>query len=124
MRLRARRKRQDPRTERLLQSIATVLINSRCLSAASVQKASGSCLKNVAHPPHRDEHPRHCLVCSVPSDRCCVACFDPVCHNCSHKTFCTRCVFNVDDKSSRPNVPSSPVEPSCVTAEVNVVEEE
>ena len=76
VRLRARRKRQDPRTERLLQSIATVLINSRCLSAASVQKASGSCLKNVVQSPHLDEHPRHCLVCSVPSDR----------GDCSHKT--------------------------------------
>ena len=66
VRLRARRRRQDPRTERLLQSIATVLSNSRCLSAASVQKASGSCLKNVAQSPHHDEHPRHCfcLLCS------------------------------------------------------------
>ena len=68
VRLRARRKRQDPRTEKLLQSIATVLINSSCLSAASVQKASRSCLKNVAQLPHHDEHPRHCFVCSVPSD--------------------------------------------------------
>ena len=100
VRLRARRKRQDPRTEKLLQSIATVLINSRCLSAASVQKSSRSCLKNVAQLPHHDEHPRHCLVCSVPSDRCCVACSHPVCHDCSHKTLWTRCVFNVDDKNS------------------------
>ena len=78
VRLRARRKRQDPRTERLLQSSATVLINSRCLSAASVQKASGSCLKNVAQSPRHDEHPRHCWVCSVPSDRCCFACSHPL----------------------------------------------
>ena len=65
VRLRVRRKRQDPRTEKLLQSIATVLINSRCLSAASVQKSSRSCQKNVAQLPHHDEHPRHCSVCSV-----------------------------------------------------------
>ena len=63
MRLRARRKRQDPRTEKLLQSIAT----------------------------DHDEYTRHCFVCSVPSDRCCVACSHPVCHDCSHKTLCTRC---------------------------------
>ena len=44
--------------------------------------------------------------------------------DCSHKTLCTRCVFNVDDKSSCPNVLSSPFEPDCVTAEVNIVEEE
>ena len=75
VRLRARRKRQDPRTERLLQSIATVLINSRCFSSACAQKVSRSCLKNVAQLPHQDEHQRHCLVCSVPCDRCCVACF-------------------------------------------------
>ena len=62
VRLRARRKRQDPRTERLLQSTATVLINSRCSPSASAQKVSGLCLKNVAQPPHRDEHPRHCFV--------------------------------------------------------------
>ena len=124
MRLRARRKRQDPRTEKLLQSIATVLINSRCLSAASVQKASGSCLKNVAQLSHRDEHPRYCLICSVPSDRCCVACFHPVCHDCSHETLCTRCVFDVDDKNSCSNASSSLVESDCVSAEVNIVEEE
>ena len=40
VRLRARRKRQYPRTERLLQSIATVLINSRCSPSTSVQKVS------------------------------------------------------------------------------------
>ena len=124
VRLRARRMRQDPQTERLLQSMATVLINSRRFSTASAQKVSGSCLKNVARPPHRDEHSRHCFVCSVPSDQFCVACSHPVCHDCSHKTLCTRCVFNVDDKSSCPNVSSSPVEPDCVTAEVNIVEEE
>ena len=89
VRLRVRRKRHDPRTEKLLQSIATVLINSQCLSA-SVQKSSRSCLKNVAQLPHHDEHPRHCSVCFVPSDRCCVACSHPVCHDCSHKTLCTR----------------------------------
>ena len=124
MRFRARRKRQDPRTERLLQSIATVLINSRCFSAASVQKASGSCLKNVAQSPHQDEHTRHCFVCSVPSDRCCVACSHPVCHVCSHKTLCTKCVFNVDNKNSCSNASSSLVESDCVSAEVNIVEEE
>ena len=124
VRLRARRKRQDPRTEKLLQSIATVLINSRCLSAASVQKASRSFLKNVAQLPHHDEHPRHCFVCSVPSDGCCVACSHPVCHDCSHKTLYTRCVFNVNDKNSCSNVSSSLVESDCVPAEVNIVEEE
>ena len=64
------------------------------------------------------------FVCSVPSDRCCVACSHPVCHDCSHKTLCTRCVFNVDDKNSCSNVSSSPVESDCVSAEVNIVEEE
>ena len=39
------------------------------------------------------------------------------------RTLCTRCVFNVDDKSSCSNVSSSPVEPDCVSAEVNIVEE-
>ena len=120
MRLRARRKRQDPRTEKLLQSIATVLINSRCLSAASVRKASRSCLKNVAQLPHHNKHPRHCFVCSVPSDRCCVACSHPVCHDCSHKTFCMRCGFNVYDKNSCSNVSSSLVESDCVPAEINL----
>ena len=100
------------------------LRNSRCLSATSVQKASRSCLKNVAQLPHHDEHPRHCFVCSVPSDRCCVACSHPVCHDCSHKTLCTRCVFNVDDKNSCSNVSSSLVESDCVPAEVNIVEEQ
>ena len=88
------------------------------------KRVSGSCLKNVAQLPHHDEHPRHCFVCSVPSDRCCVACSHPVCHDCSHKTLCTRCVFNVDGKSSCPNVSSSLVESDCVPAEVNIVEEE
>ena len=74
--------------------------------------------------PHHNEHPRHCSVCSVPSDRCCVACSHPVCHDCSHKTLCTRCVFNVDDKNSCSNASSSPVESDCVSAEVNIVEEE
>ena len=124
MRLSARRKRQDPRTERLLQSIARVLIKSRCSPSVSAQKVFGSCLKNVAQPPHRDEYPRHCFVCSVPSDRRCVACFHPVCHDCSHETFRTRCVFNVDGKNSCPDVSSSPVESDCVTAEVNIVEDE
>ena len=32
--------------------------------------------------------------------------------------------FNVDDKSSCSNVSSSAVEPDCVSAEVNIVEEE
>ena len=71
VRLRARRKRQDRRTERLLQSIATFLINARCSPSTSAQKVSRSCLKIVAQSPHRDEHQRHCFVCSVPSDRCC-----------------------------------------------------
>ena len=93
VRLRARRKRQDPRTERLPQSMATVLVNSRRFSTASAQKVSGLCLKNVARPPHRDEHLRHCFVCSVPSDQFCVGCSHPVCHDCSHKTLCTRCVL-------------------------------
>ena len=115
---------EEPRTEKLLQSIATVLINSRGLSEASVQKASRPCLKNVAQLPHHDEHPRHCFVCSVPSDQCCVACSHPVCHDCSHKTLCTRCVFNVDDKNSCSNASSSLVESDCVLAEVNIVEEE
>ena len=78
VRLRARRKRQDPRNERLLQSIATVLINSRC--SRSTQKVSRSCLKNVAQSRHPDEHHRHCLVCSIPCDRSRAACSDPVCH--------------------------------------------
>ena len=120
VRLRARRKRQDPRTQKLLQSIATVLVNSRSLSAASVQKASRSCLKNVAQLPT----PTSLFVCSVSSDRCCVACSHPVCHDCSHKTLCTRCVLNVDDKNSCSNVSSSLVESDCVPAEVNIVEEE
>ena len=124
MRLRERRKRHDPRTEKLLQSIATVLINSRCFSAASVQKASRSCLKNVTQLAHHDEHPRHCFVCSVPSDRCCVARSHPVCHDWSHKTHCTRCVFNVDDKNTCSNTSSFLVESDCVSAEVNIVEEE
>ena len=89
-----------------------------------MQKASRSCLKNVPQLPHHDEHPRHCFVCSVPSDRCCVACSHPVCHDCSHKTHCTRCVFNVDDKNSCSNASSSLVESDCVSAEVNIVEEE
>ena len=93
-------------------------------STASVQKSSRSCLKNVAQLPHHDEHPRHCSVCSVPYDRCCVACSHPVCHDCSHKTFCTRCVFNVDDKNSCSNASSPPVESDCVSAEVNIVEDE
>ena len=38
VRLRATRKRQDPWTESLFQSIATVLINSRCPPSTSVQK--------------------------------------------------------------------------------------
>ena len=80
VRLRARRKRQDPRTERLLQSIATVLINSRCSSSISTQMVSRSCLKNVALSPHRDEHQRHCLVCSIPCDRSRAVRSDPVCH--------------------------------------------
>ena len=99
-------------------------MNARCPPSASAQKASGTCLKIVAQSPHQDEHPRHCFVCSVLSDRCCVACCHPVCHDCSHKTLCTRCVFNVDGKNSCPNVSSSPVESDCVTAEVNIVEEE
>ena len=97
----------------------TLSFRSECL-----QKTSRSCLKNVAQLPHHDEHPRHCFVCSVPSDRCCVACSHPVCHDCSHKTLCTKCVFNVDDKNSCSNVSSSLVESDCVPAEVNIVEEE
>ena len=124
-RLRARRKRQDPRTESLLRSIATVSINSRCSPSTCVQKVSGSCLKNVAQLPHRDEHQRHCFVCSVPSNRSCVACFfDPVCHDSSHETLCTRCVLNVDSKNIGQTCSFSPVEPDCVTAQVNIVEEE
>ena len=75
VRLRARRKRQDPRNGRLLQSIATVLINSRC--SPSIPR---SCLKNVALSPHRDEHQRHCLVCSIPCDRSRAVSSDAVCH--------------------------------------------
>ena len=56
-------------------------------------------------------------------DVACVECFHPFCHDCSHKSLCTRGVFNVDGKNSCPNVPSSPVEPDCVTTEVNIVEE-
>ena len=41
-----------------------------------------------------------------------------------YKTFCTRCVFNVDDKNSCSNASSSLVESDCVSAEVNIVEEE
>ena len=51
VRLRASRKRQDPRTEKLLQSIATVLINSRCLSAARVQKSSSSLPRLLQQDP-------------------------------------------------------------------------
>ena len=50
--------------------------------------------------------------------------FSSSCHDCSHKTLCTRCVFNVDDKNSCSNVSSSLVESDCVSAEVNIVEEE
>ena len=64
------------------------------------------------------------FVCSVPSDQCCVACSHPVCHDCSHKTLCTRCVFIVDDKNSCSNASSSHVESDCVSAEANIVEEE
>ena len=88
------------------------------------EKVSSSCLENVAQLPHQDEHQRHCIACSVPCDRSCVACFDPVCHDCSHETLCTRCVFNVDGKNNLQNDSSSPVEPDCATAEVNIVEEE
>ena len=80
VRLRARQKRQDPRNERLLQSIATVLIKSRCSPSIRTQKVSRSCLTNVALSPHRDEHQRHCLVCSISCDRSRAACSDPVCH--------------------------------------------
>ena len=114
VRLRVRRKRQDPRTEKLLQSIATVLIIHVVFPQRVCKKSSRSCLKNVAQLPHFDEHPRHCLVCSVPFDR----------GDCSHKTLCTRCVFNVDDKNSCSNASSSLVESDCVSIEVNIVEEE
>ena len=100
------------------------LINSRCSHSTSVEKVSRSCPKNVTHLPHRDEHQRHGVVCSVPCDRSCVACFHPVCHDCSHETLCTRWVFNVDVENIRPNDSSSSVEPDGVTAEVNIVEEE
>ena len=36
----------------------------------------------------------------------------------------TKCVLNVDNEKSRPNDSSSSVEPSCATADVNIVEEE
>ena len=109
VRLRVRRKRQDPRTEKLLQSIATILINSRCLSAASVQKSSKSCLKNVAQFPHHDGHPRHCSVCSVHVliQFATIAPRKPLVQG----------VFNVDDENSCSNAPSSLVESDCVSAE-------
>ena len=72
----------------------------------------------------RDEHQRHCFVCSVLSDRCFVACFHPVCHDCSHETLCTICVCNVDGKNNCPNDSFSPVDVCCVKAEGNIVEEE
>ena len=79
-RLRARRKRQGTRTERMPQSIATVLINSRCSPSTSTHKVSRSCLKNVAQSPHRDEHHRHCLVCSITCDFGRAVRSHPVCH--------------------------------------------
>ena len=98
--LRERRKRQeDPRTESLLRSIATVLINSIGGSSICALKVSRSCQKNVAQLPHRDEHQRHCIVCSVLCNRNCIARCDPVSND----------------------SPSS-VEPDCVTAEVNIFE--
>ena len=125
VRLRARRKRQDePRTESLLRSIATVLINSLCSPLTGAQNVSRSCLKNVAQLPNRDEHQRHFFACSFPCDRSCVACFQTVCRDCSHETLCTKCVFNVDGENNCPNDSFSPVETDCVTAEVNIVDEE
>ena len=79
-RLRARRKRQGTRTERMPQSIATVLINSRCSPSTSTQKVSRSCLEDVAQSPHRDEHHRHCLVCSITCDFGRAVRSHPVCH--------------------------------------------
>ena len=108
----------------LLRSIATVLINSRGGSSTCAQRVSRSRQKKVEQLPHRDEHPRHCTVCSVRCSRSCVECLDPVFHGCPHGDLCGRFVFNVDYKRSCSNDSSSSEEPVCETAEVNIVEEE
>ena len=88
------------------------------------KRSPRSCQKNVAQFPHRDEHQRHCTVCSVPCNRSCFACVDPVCHDCSHETMCRKCVLDADNKRSCSNDSSSSVESVCVTSEVNIVKEE
>ena len=94
VRLRARLQRQDPRTERLLQLIATVLIGSRCSPSTSPHKVSRSCLKNVAQ------------------------------YDCSHETLCTRCVSTLIVRTSVPMILLLPLNPVVLTAEVDIVEEE
>ena len=42
-------------------------------------------------------------------------------HDCSHERLCAKCILKVRNRESRP---SSSVEPRCVTADVNIVEEE
>ena len=88
VRLRARRKRQDPRNERLLQSIATVLINSRC-----TQKVSRSCLNYVAL--RHIEMNINVTASSVQFPATEVALYVPI-QFATHETLCTRCVFNVE----------------------------
>ena len=114
----------DPQTESLLRSIATVLINSRGGSSTCAQKSQGRVRKNVEQLPHRDEHPRDSTVCSLLCNPSCVARLDPVCHDCSHETLCANCVLRVEHKKGCSNDSSSSVGPVCVTAEVNIVEEE
>ena len=78
--------------------------------------------KNVERLPHRVEHPRHCTFLGL-LNRSCVACLDPVCHDCSHRSLCTRCVLSADNTNNSFDISSS-TKPICVTAEVNIVEEE
>ena len=123
-----RRKRQDPRIESLLRSIATHLFNSRGVSSTCAGHDSNTpgeargdpvpsllspqCLfsadtltaifalrrENVEQVPHRFEHPRHCTVCLVLCNRSCVECHDRMYHDCSHESLCAKCVLKVDSR--------------------------
>ena len=98
MRLRAKRKRQDPRTERLLQSIATVPPDTQ------------------PTPPSLNRQDR---VWKLSLNRHIMMSTHVIVSH-SHKTLCTRCVSNVDDKNSCSNASSSLVESDCVSAEVHI----
>ena len=109
--------------ERAKQSDAKSAKLSVSFSAEPLTVCARPRQKNVERLSHRVEHPRHCTVCSVFCNRSCVACLDPVCHDCCHWTLCTRCVVSADSTNRSFDVSSSG-EPACVTAEVNIVEEE